>query len=373
MTAVAASPSRSRLYHRAEVVTRALALRTHAQRRPPVAVRRILIAHHLLLGDTLMLTPLLAKLREQHQDADVTMTVPRACAALYASRPYGVTALPWDPRRRDPSLFAQAPFDLAFVPGDNRYAWLAAAMNARWIVAFGGAGSLRKDWPIDALVPYAQAPAAWGDMVAAMAAGPAPAPFDPRDWPAPAATPFAQPAAPYAVLHVGASTPLKQWPADRWQALAAWLQDAGVTPVWSGGRGEDRIVAACDPDGRHASYAGRLDLAQMWHLVAGARLVVTPDTGVAHLGRIVATPTVTLFGPGSAVVTGAGEFWRNARYRAVTVDPFPCRDQQRLFGRTIGWVRRCGRSPAECATPRCMQAIGRDLVERAIVDLGVLA
>ena len=37
-----------------------------SRRVEPIEPRRILIAHHLLLGDTLMLTPLLAKLRASH-------------------------------------------------------------------------------------------------------------------------------------------------------------------------------------------------------------------------------------------------------------------------------------------------------------------
>jgi len=53
----------------------------------------------------------------------------------------------------------------------------------------------------------------------------------------------------------------------------------------------------------------------------------------------------------------------------VTVDPFPCRDQRVLFRREIEWVRRCGRSTAECAEPRCMHAIGIEAVVAALDDL----
>ena len=94
-------------------------------------------------------------------------------------------------------------------------------------------------------------------------------------------------------------------------------------------------------------------------------MLVCPDTGVAHLGRLAGTPTVTLFGPGSAVLCGAGEFWREAPYCAVTVEDFDCRDQRVLFKRDIAWVRRCGRSIAECLAPRCMQAISAEAVAAA--------
>lgn len=365
---LAAGATRSRLAGRVRVVARALA-RRGASRTPPQAPRRILIAHHLLLGDTLMLTPLVKKLRERHPGADIAMTVPRAYAQLYAGRPYGLRALPFDPRGPMTSLFDEPPFDLAFVPGDNRYAWLAAAMGARWVVAFAGDRPLTKNWPIDALLPYPRTPAAWGDLVAALADGPAPSPYHPDEWPAPPAPAFEQPSGRYAVLHVGASSPLKQWPAPRWTALATRLAARGVAPVWSAGRGEEALVRACDPQGLYPSYAGRLDLAQLFHLLAGAALLIAPDTGVAHLGRITGTPTVALFGPGSALICGAGRFWRDAPYRAVTVDPFPCRDQTVLFKRNIDWVRRCGRSVSQCPAHRCMPAITGEAVDAAIAEL----
>jgi len=356
---------RSRFAGRAAVVVRALAERG-AARRPPPAPKRILLAHHLLLGDTLMLTPLIAKLRERHPDADIAMTVPRAYAPLYEGRPYGVRALGWDPRRPAPQLYAEAPFDLAFVPGDTRYAWLAAAMRARWIVAFAGDRPVTKNWPIDALLPYPRTPGAWGDLVATLADGPPPRPYARADWPAPAAPSFERPPARYAVLHVGASSPLKQWLPQRWLALADALAARGIVPVWSAGAGEEAIVSACDPTRKYASYAGRLDLPQLWQLLAGARVLIAPDTGVAHLGRVVGVPTVALFGPGSALICGAGAFWRDMPYRAVTIDPFPCRDQTVLFKREVDWVRRCGRSVEQCPAHRCMPAIEVAMVQHAI-------
>jgi ADP-heptose:LPS heptosyltransferase len=364
----AAEPRASRLSGRAHVVARALLLR-RKQRAAPADPRRILIAHHLLLGDTLMLTALLKKLRTRHPRADIAMTVPRAIAPLYEAKPYGVRPLPFDPRQPAGALFAEAPFDVAYVPGDNRYAWLASAMRARWIVAFAGDRPATKNWPVDLLVPYAKEPAAWGDLVAHLVEGPAPSAFRPSEWPAPRYAEFAPPSAPYAVLHVGASSPLKQWASERWRTLAKELDRRGIAPVWSAGANEAALVQAVDPGNRFRSLAGQLDLAQLWHLLAGARVLVAPDTGVAHLGRIVGVPTVALFGPGSAVLCGAGDFWRDAPYRAVTVDPFPCRDQRVLFKREIAWVRRCGRSVAECPRHLCMPAIAVTAVEEAIDEM----
>jgi ADP-heptose:LPS heptosyltransferase len=354
-------------------VTRAFTRRIAAPgtREAPRDPRRILVAHNLLLGDTLMLTPLLAKLRANHREADIALLAHPAFIPLYASRPYGVRALPFTPHEAATTLrlLGEPAFDLAFVPGDNRYAWLAAAAGARHIVAHDGDTPWTKSWFVDDAQPYPPQPATWGDMVAALAQGHDPEPFRTGDWPAPRGAPYDAPAAPYAVLHVGASTPLKQWLPERWRAVAEALEQRGLTAVWSGGRGEEGIVSACDPDKRRTSYAGRLDLAQLWHLLKGAALLVAPDTGVTHLARTTFTPTVTLYGPGSAVICGPGTFWREAPVRSVTIDPFPCRDQNILFRREIDWVRRCGRSTSECPEPKCMHAIGSEAVLAAADEI----
>jgi hypothetical protein len=153
----------SRFAGRARVVVQAVGRRATSvgRRRPPRDPRRILIAHHLLLGDTLTLTPLLAKLRERYPRADLIMALPEPFAPLYAYAPYGVHAVGWNPR----------------TPAARR---------------------------------YPETPAAWADIVATLVDGPAPARYGRSDWHDPPAAPFDLPSRAYVVLHVGASTPLKQ-------------------------------------------------------------------------------------------------------------------------------------------------------------------
>lgn len=346
-------------------------IRTLGRRKAPSNPRRILIAHHLLLGDTLMLTPLLAKLRELHPVAEIVMTTPKAIAPLYEKHPYGVRAIPYDPH--DPAtlmtLLKLRGFDLAIVPGDNRHGWLARALGSKWVVAHAGDRPAYKNLAVDELVPYPAEPAAWGDMIAELLPGEPPAPYRQTDWPQPTHTAFQLPETPYCVLHVGASSPLKLWNNEKWLSLAEYLSGLGYDIVWSGGKGEDKYIAAIDPQQKFISYAGKLDLPQIWHLIKHAALLVCPDTGIAHLGRLVDTSTITLFGPGSVVICGAGNFWRNAPYRTITVTNFRCRNQHKLFRREIAWVQRCGRSLNECSTPDCMHAITLDTVKNAAQDL----
>lgn len=364
---------RSRLLSRVIVALLVLArLPLRLRRRPPAAVRRVLIAHHLLLGDTLMLTPLLAKLRARFPAAEIVLTVPTPLAPLYRDAPYGVRAVRYDPRdaRTLWALLRRPGFDLALLPAENRYSWLAFAVGSRWIVGFAGDRGRYKGWFVDECRPYSPTPTAWGDTCAELIDGPRPRPYRPTDWTTPACTPFALPSAPYAVLHLGASSTLKRWAPDNWRALARWLEGRGWQVVWSTGPGEAHIADAVDAEYRRPRYPGTLDLAQLWHLLAGARVVVSPDTGVAHLGRVIGTPTVVLFGPGSAVLCGAGEFWRDSPYAAVTVDPFPCRDQRTQYYRHIDWVRRCerfpGHGPGQCPRAACMEALTVEAVAAAV-------
>ena len=369
----------SRFPVRLHIVVAALwhSLLTLGRRRPPRNVRRVLVTHHpQMLGDTLLLTPLLAKLRARHPAAEIVLTASPAAAVLYQKQPYGVKAIAYDPRdyRRLRALVRLRGFDLAIVPGDNRYSWLARALGARWVVGFAGDRPGSKNWMMDQLTIYPDTPATWGDMAAGLIEGAPPPPYKPEDWPAPDFRPFDLHLQPYCVLHVGASTVLKQWSPEKWRALVEYLSNCGFQIVWSGGPGEQGVVDKIDPDRKYLSFAGRLDLAQLWHLLAHARLLVCPDTGVAHLGRLVGTPTVTLFGPGSPVLCGAGEFWKNSPYRAVTVENFPCRDQRVFFRRTIPWVQRCGRNERECvAVGACMDAIQVADVCRAIEELRICA
>jgi ADP-heptose:LPS heptosyltransferase len=338
--------------------------------------RRILVLHHLLLGDTLMLTALLSKLRAHYPNSEIVMTVPRAIAPLYAGRPYGVIAHSFDPRDLGTfwALLNAPRFDLAVLPADNRWSWLARAIGARWIVGIAGDRPARKNWPVDQLLPYSATPTAFVETAAELIPGASPAPYRTPDWPMPESDGAPVFGTCYAVLHVGASSPLKLWPAQHWRELAAWLEARGMTVVWSAGPRETAILDAIEPaSSARPRIEGTLSLPALGHVLANAKLLISPDTGIAHLGRIVGVPTVTLFGPGSSMIFGPGAFFANTSGRAVTVDPFPCRDQSIVFFRHVPWARRCerlfGEPPDRCPRPRCMEAIEVSAVTAAIQDL----
>ncbi|MFF0152130.1 glycosyltransferase family 9 protein [Micromonospora sp. NPDC005203] len=102
------------------------------------------------------------------------------------------------------------------------------------------------------------------------------------------------------VLHPGSKVPAKRWPAERFAALARALTDQGHRVLLTGSADERALVAqVADAAGlsSDAVLAGRTDLGALAALVANARVVVSGDTGVAHLATGFGTPSVVLFGP----------------------------------------------------------------------------
>lgn len=338
-------------------------------RRKPAVPQRILVIAPLFAGDALLLTPLLAKLRQRFPDCTLYLIAGRAVQALYQHRPYGVQAGVFDPRDAATlrALQRWPAADLAIAAGESRYSWLALALGARWIVGFGGERRRLQNWALDEAIAPPERAVAWGDMAAMLVSGPPASPYAAADWPDPAFVPFELPPSPYCLLHVEASSPLKQWEDGKWFALAEGLAAGGMTVVWSAGPGGRDLIKRIDPAGRFVSLGWQLDLAQLWHLVKRAALLASVDTSVGHIGKLTGTPTLVLFGPGSAGLYGTGDFWRNSPWRAATEPDFPCRDRQILFKREIPWIRRCDRQPGQCSAPRCMHAIGVDAV-RAQLD-----
>ncbi len=102
------------------------------------------------------------------------------------------------------------------------------------------------------------------------------------------------------VVHPGAAHRSRQWRPERYAAVARALAADGFRVVVTGGSKERELagrVAAGAGLAPTAVLAGRTTLTQLAALVAAARLVLSGDTGVAHLATAYRTPSVVLFGP----------------------------------------------------------------------------
>jgi ADP-heptose:LPS heptosyltransferase len=107
----------------------------------------------------------------------------------------------------------------------------------------------------------------------------------------------------YAVLHPGASAPTRRWPPGRFAQLGDALAARGLRVVLGGVPAErpltarlHRLMAAPALDLAGATSVGTYAL-----LLADAALVVSGDTGTAHLAAVTGTRSVTVFMAGDPV------------------------------------------------------------------------
>jgi ADP-heptose:LPS heptosyltransferase len=122
-----------------------------------------------------------------------------------------------------------------------------------------------------------------------------------------AVPPVAPPVPGAAVVHPGAAYPGRRWPVDRFAAVARHLASSGHDVRITGGPAEvplARSVAEAAGLGADAVLAGRTTSLELAAVVATARVVVSGDTGVAHLATAYRRPSVVLFGPVSPALWG---------------------------------------------------------------------
>lgn len=117
------------------------------------------------------------------------------------------------------------------------------------------------------------------------------------------------------------ANPRKDWPAERYPALAdALALDLGYRVVLVGGPSErERAIAArvlAEAAARPISGLTDSVRRMMW-MVDGVDLLVSPDTGPLHIAHALGTPVVGLFGHTNPARVGP---WR--RYRDLVIDRY---------------------------------------------------
>lgn len=102
------------------------------------------------------------------------------------------------------------------------------------------------------------------------------------------------------VIHPGAASAARRWPATRFASVARVLLAAGEEVVITGSAGEldlaVELAARCDlpPD---RVLAGTTDVLGLLGVIAASARVLSGDTGPAHAAVALGTPSVTVFGP----------------------------------------------------------------------------
>ncbi|MCM4079588.1 glycosyltransferase family 9 protein [Paractinoplanes hotanensis] len=112
------------------------------------------------------------------------------------------------------------------------------------------------------------------------------------------AAPGDTPVAGATIIHPGAKSPSRRWPADRYAAVARRLSSAGHRVLITGSAAEhDLAVRVAERAGLSGAAVPGTSLGELAALVARARVVISGDTGIAHLATAYGTPSVVLFGP----------------------------------------------------------------------------
>lgn len=120
-------------------------------------------------------------------------------------------------------------------------------------------------------------------------------------------------------VHLGAAYgPAKLWPLERVTEFCRLLAGTGTAAVLLGAPGDGPAAAAITASAPARSVVGRDRPALLPAVLAELDVLVSGDTGVAHLAAALGTPVVTLFGPTDPELTAP-------RGRAAVVShPVPC-------------------------------------------------
>jgi len=130
----------------------------------------------------------------------------------------------------------------------------------------------------------------------------------------------ARSASPRLAVHLGAAYgPAKLWPLECVAEFCRLAADKGAPVVLLGAPSDAEAAASVTAAAPVASVVGRDRLALLPALLAEIDVLVSGDTGVAHLAAALDTPVVTLFGP-----TDPRRSAPRGRAVAVATHPVPC-------------------------------------------------
>jgi heptosyltransferase-2 len=134
--------------------------------------------------------------------------------------------------------------------------------------------------------------------------------------------------------HPGSGGPSKLWPLTGWQCLMRWAARQGLPGVIIQGPAEHDRVAQLRQEVTISPwpYATQWPLPHLAALLARCQVVVSHDSGIAHLAAAVGTTTLALFGPTDPWLWGP-----RSRQACVLQPPSP--GPLTLTNLPVEWVR----------------------------------
>ena len=124
----------------------------------------------------------------------------------------------------------------------------------------------------------------------------------------------------YVVLIPATAWAKKNWPRSHWVELIGLLQDQKLVVL---GGPSDQFIDEIVTEAKHPSLLnlrGRLSLIESCAVVAGAKAVISADTGLMHVADQLGRPTLALIGPSAFGYPGS----KSSRTLEVQLDCKPC-------------------------------------------------
>lgn len=102
---------------------------------------------------------------------------------------------------------------------------------------------------------------------------------------------------PWAAIHPGASAPSRRYPPEHFVEVADGLVEAGLQVVFTGTASESALIEGIRKEMQFPSHslAGRLDLGRLAALFARTAIVISNNTGPAHVAAAAGAPVVDLY------------------------------------------------------------------------------
>ncbi|MEW6513372.1 MAG: lipopolysaccharide heptosyltransferase II [Pseudomonadota bacterium] len=331
-------------------------------RRVIIKQQKILIVAPSWIGDTIMMQPLLMRLRELHPAAEIHVLAPAWSAPLLArmpevtasiENPFAHGAFDWTGRKALGCRLAKADLQRAYVLPNS---WKSALVPyfAKIPERIGYQGEVRfvllnrrfRKSTLPRLV----------DRYAALAGNFSTPTPEPRLTSTPEqqrtareALGLPQDASPVVFCPGAEYGPAKRWPTHHYATLAKMLDK----PVWIVGSHKDKPVGAEIEQlsgGAAVNLCGRTNLEQAIDLIAGARAVVSNDSGLMHVAAALDRPMVALYGSSSPGYTPP--LSSRATILSLGLDCSPC------------FKRECPLAPPD--TLRCLEDITPEQVLAAL-------
>jgi heptosyltransferase I len=162
---------------------------------------------------------------------------------------------------------------------------------------------------------------------------------------------------PIVIVDPGAKA-VQRWPIDRWAHIVKWLYRKLKKPILISAGPAYRNFAqelALLSGPQACRLVGNMTIRELIAMLASCNIVISSDTGVAHIASAVRVPAVVLYGP-----TDPDRFWHGVDARGIVRSPLACCCTE---------LHEVCSKPDHPSPGECMSSISLEMVETAVTQI----